>query len=72
MLLCGVAGAQDWKEQSPNNSTLHIEILGGDPDEFWTLKDQKSYATFRCHYGWWDDYRYTVETDYCWTSKLSS
>lgn len=36
------------------------------------MEDRETYASFRCHYGWWSDYRFTVETDYCWSSKLST
>ncbi len=71
MLLCGMAEGQEWVERQPKDSTLHIESLGGNPDEFWILREQKSYATFHCHYGYWS-WPFMVETDYCWSDDTSS
>ena len=75
VLLAGLAEGQEWIEGQPTDSTLHVEPLGGDPDELWTLTDHLADATFRCHGGFWrssDSQTFTVWIDHCWSEDVSA
>lgn len=75
VLLCGTAKSQEWVERSPSDSTLNVRDLGGEPEEFWTFKEQRYGATFHCHYGYWGwdaPMKTRIEADYCRSDDTSS